>query len=205
MTLELTIQDMFDRYPGLFKDRSDCLNHLFCTIGNGYEWRNGELCSDENCSSERKKDLNLHLVNGKAYQHNKLSLRAEAMYYAEMRKNKNENEYPDAIQKELDKADEKYFNSLPDNVYHKHPRVQRWSFYLAGYCVEFAKLFNYPPDIKQDWLAGIAECKRMLIEDGYDPEHPMQNPIDVKSNFAVYKNRIKERAYLEEMENETLD
>ena len=38
MNVELTIQSMFDDYPTLFKDRADCLNHLFCVIGNGYEW-----------------------------------------------------------------------------------------------------------------------------------------------------------------------
>ena len=196
MTLELTIQDMFDRYPGLFKDRSDCLNQLFCVIGNGYEWRNGELYCighDEDDNSAREQELLSHLVNGKAYQHNKLSLRAEAMYYAEFRRSKYQNDCPDEIQKELDKADTKYFSSLPDNVYHKHPRAQRWYFYLAGYCTDFAKLFNYPQNIKQDWLDGIQECKMMLIEDGYDPEHPLENPIDTEKNFQTYRMSVLRR------------
>lgn len=30
-------------YPTLFKSRSDCLHHLFCVNGNGYEWEGGVL------------------------------------------------------------------------------------------------------------------------------------------------------------------
>ena len=43
MTVETTIQRMFDRYPDLFSDRKECLNHLFCVIGNGYEWKRGQI------------------------------------------------------------------------------------------------------------------------------------------------------------------
>lgn len=43
MTVETTIQWMFDNYPDLFPDRQKCYDHLFCTIGNGYEWRRGQL------------------------------------------------------------------------------------------------------------------------------------------------------------------
>ena len=77
MTLELTIQLMFDEYPNLFKTREDALNHLFCTCGNGYDWYKGELTepNDEQYYGEDYlKKLKAHLVNEKAFQHNKLSL-----------------------------------------------------------------------------------------------------------------------------------
>lgn len=47
MTLEETIQEMYDNYPMLFQERKECLNQLFCVIGNGYDWINGELISNE--------------------------------------------------------------------------------------------------------------------------------------------------------------
>lgn len=34
---------MADFYPELFPTRKHVLNFLFCTVGNGYEWINGEL------------------------------------------------------------------------------------------------------------------------------------------------------------------
>ena len=190
MTLELTIQAMFDEYPGLFKDRSDCLDQLFCTIGNGYHWVNGELCDNDDEGVDVKY-LESRLVNGRAHQHNKLSLRAEAKLYAE--ETRNDRKLEPELQTILDDANEKYFSSLPDDVYHKRPREKRWYFYLGGYCTEYAYLFNYPSDIKPDWLAGIEECKAMLIEDGYDVEHPNDHPIDTKANWeesiAAHKKR----------------
>jgi hypothetical protein len=51
-------------------------------------------------------------------------------------------------------------------------------------------LFNYPDDIKQDWLDAIEECKQMLIEDGYDVEHPDENPIDVDANLQTYREAV---------------
>ena len=56
MNVELTIQEMYNEYPTLFVDRVDALNHLFCTIGNGYDWKNGELVSS-GYSYPKKKDI----------------------------------------------------------------------------------------------------------------------------------------------------
>lgn len=198
MTLELTIQEMFNKFPGLFKERSDCLDHLFCTIGNGYDWKDGELvygcygCGyDDNSFDEAS--LESCLVNGKAFQHNKLSLRAEAIYYAKKHKmERDQEEFDPEFQAMFDEADKKYFNSLPDDVYHKRPREQRWYFYLGGYCTRHAYLFNYPEDIKPDWLAGIEECKAMLREDGYDVDNPDKNPIDTTTNLEEYRRTLKE-------------
>ena len=38
---------MADFYPSIFPTRKHCLNHLFCTIGNGYRWVKGELVEDD--------------------------------------------------------------------------------------------------------------------------------------------------------------
>jgi len=43
MTAENTIQWMMDFYPDIYPTRKHCLNQLFCVIGNGYKWKNGEL------------------------------------------------------------------------------------------------------------------------------------------------------------------
>ena len=67
MNVELTIQHMYDNYPCLFKERADCLDHLFCGIGNGYDWVNGELVC-YNLSEAEIKALEAHLINGKAFQ-----------------------------------------------------------------------------------------------------------------------------------------
>lgn len=194
MKLELTIQEMFNEYPMLFKERSDCLNHLFCTIGNGYKWQNGELVSnDDKYTSANLALLESLLINGKAFQHNKMSLRDEAVYYAKQilkEKGITSSHISDRLQESVCC---KHFEDIPDNVYHRRPRNKRWYFYLGGYCTEYAKLFNYPEDIKPDWLAGIEECKAMLREDGYDVDNPDENPIDTKVNWEESIRFEKER------------
>ena len=177
MTLELTIQYMFDTYPTLFKERADCLNHLFCVIGNGYGWQDGELCYGLRASAGEIEYLTSRLVDGKAHQYKKISLREEAR----LREEKQIAEgwykrYPDEYAEHLKQVYAKTIANLPDDVFYYIPeRAKRWYFYceISGgacidFCEDFAYLFNYPDDIKPDWEAGIEECRQLLIEDGYE-------------------------------------
>lgn len=181
MNVELTIQNMFDNYPTLFKERSDCLNHLFCTIGNGYKWVDGELVSYScDITKEYIDQLYSRHVNGTAYQHNKLSLRAESQLYENERitngwYEKLKKRYPDEDINKLKSIRQKTIDKLPDNVYYKEPvRKKRWYFYInvpgcerIDFCTRYAYLFNYPNNIKPDWKDALEECRAMLIEDGY--------------------------------------
>ena len=54
MRAEDTLQFMFDFYPNLFPTRKHCLDHLFCTVGNGYKWKNGELVEDDEYTKRYK-------------------------------------------------------------------------------------------------------------------------------------------------------
>ncbi len=56
MRAEDTLQFMADFYPSIFPTRKHCLNHLFCTIGNGYRWVKGELV-DEDGKFEKRYSL----------------------------------------------------------------------------------------------------------------------------------------------------
>ena len=46
MRAEDTLQFMMDFQGSLFHSRQRCLDQLFCTIGNGYSWVDGELVED---------------------------------------------------------------------------------------------------------------------------------------------------------------
>ena len=172
MNVELTIQLMFDEYPTLFKERADCLNHLFCTIGNGYVWQNGELIEiGGSYKNVNEKQLYQHLIKRKAFQHNKMTLRDEAICYFEQ-------QIPSETLKNLSKEQKKiiaeYKKQLVEkesNDYYKEPnRYKRWSFYQNGnidFNQDFAYLFNFPENIKYDWKNAILECRKLLAEDGY--------------------------------------
>jgi len=43
MNVENTVRTTLLEYPRIFRNSLDVYNHLFCVIGNGYEWINGEL------------------------------------------------------------------------------------------------------------------------------------------------------------------
>lgn len=159
MNPELTMQVMFDTYPQLFKDRSDCLNQLFCVIGNGYDWVNGELV--DIFSEELPKNP---LKDGKAFQYNLLSLRDESRLYIEKYQRRIGSRKTFSSDEEL----EEYLNTIPNDKYHRYPREQRWYFYRGGLCKDFAYLFNYPDNITEEWKSVLEECCQMLIEDGYD-------------------------------------
>lgn len=182
MNVELTIQEMFDKYPILFKERADCLNHLFCVVGNGYEWSNGELVDNYRDLTDSYIDrLRSRLVDGKAHQYKKLSLRAESQFYEDEKIAEGWYEhlaekYPDIDIRYLMEATQRVIDTYPDDVYYREPvRMKRWSFYIniPGYerihfSTEFAFLFNYPDNITSDWKGAIDECKKLLIEDGFE-------------------------------------
>lgn len=180
MNVELTIQDLFDNYPGLFKERADALSHLFCTIGNGYEWEEGELVKNVPTGSSPTL-LESRLVDGKAFQHNKLSLRDESQLYEQERIAQGwyddwKNRWPEDDIEKMKAIRQKIIEKLPDDVYYREPeRKKRWGFFVnipnhqrVDFHVNSAFLFNYPDDIKPDWKYAIEECKRLLIEDGFE-------------------------------------
>ena len=43
MTSRDTIKYCIMNYPAIFSNVADVMDHLFLTVGNGYEWVNGEL------------------------------------------------------------------------------------------------------------------------------------------------------------------
>ena len=169
------MQEMFDKYPTLFKERADCLNHLFCCTGNGYYWEKGELILN-GVQPANIDALTKRLVNGKAHQHNKLSLRAESEWYEQERiKDGFYENFSKETAEKLKLSRQKTIDKLPDDEYYKTPRRKRWCFYInipgqerIDYKKNFAELWNYPEDIKPDWAAAIEECKSLLREDGFE-------------------------------------
>lgn len=136
MRAEDTLQYMADFYPKIFPTRKHCLDHLFCVIGNGYEWVNGELVDDDSKYEKRYK-LRKPIKNAE-FEHE--------VYWNQM------NEF----YKKLYNIDEKQ----------KIPMEYNFEWYPLS--KKYSKLFTYPEDIKDDWMALLEECRQMLIADGID-------------------------------------
>lgn len=135
MTAESTLQWMMDFYSDLFPTRQRCLDHLFCTIGNGYEWVNGELVCEDQLT--KRYEMKEQIVRVKAW---------------------HEDLYKQREKVELELA-ERNPDYKPNPLYTHH-----W----YPLCKEYSFLYNYPYDIKPDWLKLLNECKEMLIADGIE-------------------------------------
>ena len=144
MTLEQQIQTMYEKYPNLFQTRKQCLDYLFCVVGNGYEWHNGELvhydCVNETWDNEFIYELD---ENGKS---------KEPMKF---------DEWFEATTKILKEMLEIFPND--DNIKNS---IEKYQWYPLS--KKYSYLYNYPKDIKEDWLKGIEETKQLLKEDGVE-------------------------------------
>lgn len=135
MRAEDTLQFMMDFYPDLYKNRKNCLNQLFCVVGNGFEWINGELvCKNEYLERWQLKTPIEHATPG---EHN--------LYLLELH---------EEFKKRLALKRKKPVYDFNDTWY---PLSKKYS-----------KLYNYPEDIKDDWLLLIEETKQYLKEDGIE-------------------------------------
>lgn len=131
MRAEDTLQFMMDFQSDLFYNRQKCLDQLFCTIGNGYDWVDGELVENSN-------DTNVLLSRWQLI---------KPIEHAEPTENVIE------------------VGRIREGVYsRRHLEVPEWSQLSKKY----SYLYNYPSDIKPDWMALLEECKQMLIDDGVD-------------------------------------
>lgn len=167
MTLERTIQSMFDHHPLIFRDRADCLNHLFCVLGSGYYWRDGELVEDG-----AREPVN-ELTNNRAAQRVPLTARSVAVLRARAR-----------AESTGETVDEAQFDGLPNDPAPSRPRRERWYFLRrdpdVGETVELHEnlvpLWRVPPDVRPDWRAGVDECLAMLHEDGILTDQRGESP-----------------------------
>lgn len=135
MKAENQLQWMMDFYPDLFPTRKHCLDHLFCVIGNGFEWVNGELVDNDEHSKRYKMIQDIEHAHGMC----------EDQWYANLK-----------LHKRLQKIH-------PDC---KMPRSLQFEWYPLS--KDYSFLYDYPGDIKPDWLKILNECKELLIADGIE-------------------------------------
>ena len=137
MTVERTIQWMFNEYPDLFRDRADALNHLFCVLGNGYEWKNGQLVPDSADHKGMSAYLDACMLRGKATQR-KLSIEQQ-------------------MAPRKPRAQRWYFAIAASLM--KPEKIDYYEHYVP--------LFNLPTDIRKDWQAAVDETLDMIRADGF--------------------------------------
>lgn len=143
MKPERTLQRLYDEYPRLFQSRQRALNHLFCVIGNGYEWVNGELVYEDDVT----------------YDENDSDIISKSPMTDE--------EYEIEHQKWIEKTVEFKCSINPTITREEALKVtlENWHKWYP-ISKEFSHICNLPDDITPEWKALAEECKTMLANDG---------------------------------------
>lgn len=156
MKPERTIQEMYDRWH--YTSRQAALNQLFCVLGNGYEWKEGELVdcellysydpqSDSRIDLPFEKDTTPDIISKAPLTDEEAEIQRQQWIEERARLKCHFNKslsYEDALKITL------------ENTHKWYPIYK-----LAHIC-------NLPEDITPEWKAVAEECKAMLKKDGID-------------------------------------
>lgn len=161
MTVETTLQKMFDEYPDLFSTRQECYDFLFCVIGNGYEWKRGQIVpceyeEDRNIQIQEEAEAADYAALTAAWESAGIKPKA-VQSEANIAKKQEDDSWLHNMKRENDLAD-----GLPD-IGPYDPDKRHW----YPIC-EYSLINNVPDDVKPDWKAAVEECKMMLKKDGID-------------------------------------
>lgn len=173
-SFEKQIRNSILCYPSIFSDygRISVLDHLFCTIGNGYEWKNGKLVSEELSEHEietyyqfdkwinREKEFGFHGFN-------------DHLTYDEC-------------------FEEQYFRNVTII-----PKIERLATTINPYVnfgrihTNYSKLFTFPDNVKPEWFEGMKETISLIIEAGNHPEWINEYEIFGEYKIKSETERIK--------------
>jgi hypothetical protein len=160
MKPERTLQRMYNEYPRLFPVRQRALDHLFCTVGNGYSWYKGEVVSDDELyiwDNELERyiidpdyviDEKSDIISTppKTEEENKKDMEEWHMSLAEMRH---------LVDPET--PIEEHYKDLERNFLKWYPLSKDYSL-----------IYTVPDDVTPEWKALVEECKELLRKDGIE-------------------------------------
>lgn len=145
------IKRMLISYPSLFTNKQSCLNHLFLTNGNGYEWENGELVSDV----DNKENEN-YIENGIKRRFNFFRNALSVSWNMLKRTDTSENDFDiefikSFIENGLQRLEEDMIECTPKNLNYRFNDMailKDSSLYPLSI---YAKILNIPEDITPEW------------------------------------------------------
>lgn len=174
MNLEDTIYVMCAAYSCIFPNRRAALNHLFCTGGNGYEWKDGELITKNWDFSNPDKPKQIIYTNKEDEIAAIFSQRKIEAAYRTDRDKEQDKRIKEILGPEKwksFKAKQDYQNRydyvIPENI---KWRVRDTSIKpidgLTWYPIDRdSNLYKFPKNIKPDWLEAIIETCNLIIKD----------------------------------------
>lgn len=192
MKLEETIQFLYDFYPGLYSNRKQALDQMFCVNGNGFNWVNGQLVIDRGIPE----DVVLILGEDGKAKRNEERLQAKKQDYKEDFRESQLWEQKILMKKgtSLEEAEEAfptndmYLDSFAEKMISLRANLSKHEFYPLS---EYSKLFQLPANIQEDWLEGAKETIALLKEEGFGGEPDSWNEWQ-REEHAIWTEKLNE-------------
>lgn len=148
-SVKLTAMYTFCAHPSLHDNMGSFLDHCFYVIGNGYEWKNGQLICDN--------------ITEKNWKQKAKKYRDEFNAWSKEYIKKHNKEFKEFIDAGLTKKVKFDSNKFPTQ---KELRLLLNDFNLSSlYSIcEYSRITYIPDNVKQDWLlAAIRLCEETLV------------------------------------------
>lgn len=186
MNVEDTMREYLLRYPQLYPNALSLCDHLFCTIGNGFEWENGELVE---IGRKKPEDL-ISVIREVVKDELQIFMDFEEIPPSAIKalwesKCERVDKALSLIQRIPERMKEFEVPSAKDEIIDAE-----WQFYPI---CEYSKMCKLPDNIKDDWLA--------LVHKFYDfvmSHKELLYPFD-KDGQLEWLQKIGKR--IEELEN----
>ena len=159
MTLKDTVKSILIMYPLISPSKLSVYSHLFLTIGNGYEWINGELVSSEdseNCTIEK----GLEELFNDEYQYQLLESYLD-MYISNFYDPKEFVSYLKRENKQKLKLVKRILNA--ENIVEEELHMSNEEEEILYPLCKYSAILNIPTDIKDDWKKGIEELYNYIM------------------------------------------
>jgi hypothetical protein len=172
MKLENTIRSMILKNPTLVGNRAEALDALFCVIGTGLKWKNGEIVNKTKDGYIGKTNIKMaDAINAQieGYEKTRSCLSGATKIHT------------DEILESLIKRDVEKIKRTWKNIRTLCHNTTISHFYPI---CEFSYLVDSPSDVKDDWLLGMQETANLVIR-------ARNSSSDHKKNIAMAKMVLK--------------
>jgi len=164
---------MILKNPTLIANRAEALDTLFCVIGTGLEWKNGEIVNKTRDGYIGKTNIKIEdAINAQVGSYEKTR---SCLSDASKTINTDEILGP-MVKRDVEKIKKTWKNigllCQDTNINDFYP------------ICEFSHLVSFPSAVKDDWLLGMRETANLVI-------HAKSGSPDRKNNIAIAKAALK--------------
>lgn len=174
ISVKATVRRMLIQYPSLFQDKSDCFNHLFLTLGGGYDWHKGALVDRDPKRTDEPYWADESGVPSNDWERTGSELLNEAVRKMRAYNARKENHQVRFV---LDNF---------DDLFDQHLEMFRRPY---PFDKEYCNLLRMPENVKPDWRQACLETTYALIATIIDRERDIFNTNKAMSLVREFRGR----------------